>query len=191
MTYGKRKRKKKVFIDKTLSTREVVEKYSVSRTTAWRARKSGWFVKNCHVKQQPGVNLAHWDSKKTYDTIDHVIRCRFRYILEWNVLDDIIQECILRCLELSSISTGRDYQWRVIETTVKGYMKRMKNPCSNRVTKLINSMMLGQNDQENEAFELSDQEMVLMQIKFLVGPDVFKKALDGNEAAIQKIAEVI
>lgn len=41
----------KTYIDTSLSLREVMEKYSLSKSTAWRAKNRGWYNEGYHTRK--------------------------------------------------------------------------------------------------------------------------------------------
>ena len=83
-----------------LNNKEICEKYNISRISAWRL-KSGrvdYIIIDYHRRE---ICVDDFDYNKYQSIIRKMaITIGIRYSLKY-LLDDIIQECFLRCLELA------------------------------------------------------------------------------------------
>ena len=91
----------KVNIDKNLTCREVMEKYKIPESTAYNARKKGFFVKN-YNKRQIMIDLSQFDHDIAVKIAHKVFKRKFsRDEVAQMIKDDMIQEAIVRQFELS------------------------------------------------------------------------------------------
>jgi len=173
--------KKKVLVSKE-DTKETLMKKGLSRTTAWRALKRGWYYKDFRKKVQ-NINLSNFNPEKTLDIVNHVQRSKFWGVSK-ELAEDLQQEAVLRCIELSGISTDRPFQWRVSQIAMWDFLKKQvrkhhsdKIPLEESITK--------------EIPEFDNPEVILNEIKTLIGETLYEAALSGNKVAIEKIKELI
>jgi hypothetical protein len=101
-------------------TRETLMDMGLSRTSAWRAIRRGWYTTDYHIKYQPGTNLTLWDTRQAYKAAWDVWNKRFRecQIDRW----DLVQASVLRMLELSGKSVDFSFQWKVALNTMRDYL---------------------------------------------------------------------
>lgn len=89
----------------TLSTQEIVQKYEVSRTTAWRAKERGWLFVDYHkpiedytdeTVTKVGIEIA-----KNYGQLLKSLQKKYCGVVSYHTIEDALSESILRCLERS------------------------------------------------------------------------------------------
>ena len=99
---------------------------SLPRTTAWRAKKRGWYCPGYHQKKHYPGNMALFPVDDAY----RVARiCWKKNFWGWpHHKDDMIQAAILRMLELSSISTDGAYLMGVARNAMRDYVARETKP---------------------------------------------------------------
>ena len=94
-------KREKVFVDQKLTCREVMEKYKIPETTAYYARKKGFFVKN-YSKRQIMIDLSQFNHDSAVKIANKVFKRNFsRDDVAQSIKDDMIQEAIVRQFELS------------------------------------------------------------------------------------------
>jgi hypothetical protein len=76
-------------IEKSLTVREIMEKYDLPKTTAWRAKRRGWYAPNYHEKAVELGIMTDEEAIKLYQA------------LEWVQDEDIVQDTMLRMVELA------------------------------------------------------------------------------------------
>jgi len=102
MTDGQRTvKREKVYVDKSLTTAQISEKYGIKKSSAYTARKKGFFVKN-YRKRQIMIDRSMFEHAIALAIANKVFKKNF----SWNdiartIRDDLIQEAIVRQFELS------------------------------------------------------------------------------------------
>ena len=93
----------KIYIDKTLSCKQLMQKYNIARTTAFDVKKRGYVAKRTKL-----INISRkaFDYEKAKGAARHIFFKRIRYMFRnpLDIFDDLQQEAILRCFELSGES---------------------------------------------------------------------------------------
>lgn len=94
-------KREKVYIDPNLTCREVIDKYNIPETTAYYARKRGFFVKN-YSKRQIMIDVSQFNHEIAVKIANKVFKRKFsRDDVARSIRDDMIQEAIVRQFELS------------------------------------------------------------------------------------------
>ncbi len=130
---GEKKERRRIYIPPGMPAREVMEKYNVSRTTAWRVREGGYVNTNYreriidpdlewnNINQEIIVKSAR---KGIISVIKKMANSRGKNIAEFLApynIEDAIQEGIVRIMELSQ-NPKRDIEaWRVGVAKIAAY----------------------------------------------------------------------
>jgi len=114
----------KTYIDKTLSVKQIQEKHNVPQATASRIKKRGYMVK----RTKP-INISEeaFDYKEALRAARIIFFIKFRYMASLEFFDDLQQEAILRCFELSGeCKNGNKFSFycRVSENAMYSYLTR-------------------------------------------------------------------
>ena len=145
--------KNKVFLseeDKSLSLEEIADKYNISRSTAWRARKRGWFIPKYHEMEDPNIG-SDINAKELYEIAESVyiwvilplqafsnisyeqdglsIKSKDKYPYsgpEWK--QDLIQEAVFAMLRRSGDKARdrRSYLWTVAKFAMLDFARSGK-----------------------------------------------------------------
>lgn len=88
-------RREKVNIQKDMSTKDIMQKFGVSQTTAYRAKKTGWVIKN-YSRNQIIIDRDNFHPAKSYSVAKQVYWKKFRKnpIAEC-IKDDLIQTAVM------------------------------------------------------------------------------------------------
>jgi len=88
-------RREKVNIQKDMSTKDIMQKFGVSQTTAYRAKKTGWLIKN-YSRNQIIIDRDNFHPAKSYSVAKQVYWKKFRKnpIAEC-IKDDLIQTAVM------------------------------------------------------------------------------------------------
>jgi hypothetical protein len=105
-------RREKVIVAQNLCLREMVEKYGISKTTAFNAKKRGWYIKNYSVNQQI-IDRDHFDPKLCYSIARQVWWKRFRNNpIAASIKDDMIQEGVsLMFMQSGKVKQGANEKY--------------------------------------------------------------------------------
>jgi hypothetical protein len=100
-------RREKVFVPSEMSTKEIREKYCISATCAFTARKRGWFIKN-YSRNQVIIDREHFNPAISYSIARQVFWKRFRYNpVAISIKEDLIQEAVsLMFMQSGKIKAG-------------------------------------------------------------------------------------
>lgn len=92
---GTEVRREKVNIQKDMSTKDIMQKFGVSQTTAYRAKKTGWLIKN-YSRNQIIIDRKNFHPAKSYSVAKQVYWKKFRKnpIAEC-IKDDLIQTAVM------------------------------------------------------------------------------------------------
>lgn len=104
-------RRERVYVKIDLSTKELAQKHGISITTAGKAKKRGWFVKNYSLKQVI-IDRKNFNAKAAYNLAGRVFWKNFAYRYEaaLQLKEDLIQEAVTRLFELSGkVSSNEKY----------------------------------------------------------------------------------
>lgn len=120
----------KIWIDSEKTTKEIVKKYKVSRSTAWRARKRGYLCLDYHKKE---IVIDNKNIQSKFFTSGEVYKLAWKLV--WNLYsdfqdkEDLVQEAVLRLLELSGHHGFSSPKWRytVAKMAMMTYMKNYHN----------------------------------------------------------------
>ena len=99
---------------------ELMRKYGISRATAFRARRRGYFWVNYHVREI-NVDMREFPVENAI-RIAKAVFCKHFYDW-WEEKEDLIQEALLRMLETSGVSKDGYFMWRVAMNAMYGYVK--------------------------------------------------------------------
>ena len=100
---AKELRREKVFVDTGLTAKEIMEKYELGQSTAFNAKRRGWFVKN-YSKKQILIDRATFNPAAAYNLAGRVFWKNFAYKYSGIALqlkEDLVQEAVVRLFELS------------------------------------------------------------------------------------------
>jgi hypothetical protein len=105
-------RREKVFIPSEMSTKEIIQKYSISRSRADQARKRGWFVKN-YSRNQVIIDREHFNPAVCYSIAKQVFWKRFRRNpVALSIEEDMIQEAVsLMFMQSGKIKQGANEKY--------------------------------------------------------------------------------
>jgi hypothetical protein len=100
-------RREKVFIPSDMSTQDIIQKYSISKSCAAQARKRGWFIKN-YSRTQVIIDREHFNPAVCYSIAKQVFRKRFkRNPVALSIKEDMIQEAVsLTFMQSGKIKQG-------------------------------------------------------------------------------------
>jgi hypothetical protein len=94
-------RREKVFLQPGMSTEEIKKTYGLSSDQAYRAKMTGFFVKN-YSKKQIVIDRENFNSAVVYPLAKKVFGKNFKWNpLAQSIYDDMIQEAVTRLFELS------------------------------------------------------------------------------------------
>lgn len=94
-------RREKFYVDTSLSLAEIKKKYNLHRSTAYAAKKKGFFVKNYRGRQVM-IDRSQFDYPLAKKTAERVFYKNFyRDDVAWSIREDMIQEAVVRMFELS------------------------------------------------------------------------------------------
>jgi hypothetical protein len=104
--------REKIFILSEMSTKEIIQKYSISKSCAERARKRGWFVKN-YSRNQVIIDREHFDPALSYSIAKQVFWKKFRRNpLALSIKEDMIQEAVsLMFMQSGKINQGANKKY--------------------------------------------------------------------------------
>ncbi len=124
----------KIYIDKTLSVKQIEQKYSIHLRTSYRVKKRGYIIKKTKTinisRKDFDYNKAKKASAYTYFyKIKQIVPCHFLSLN--NFYDDLQQEGIIRCFELSG-ETRKDknnnkfgYYCKIAEYAMYSFLKKV------------------------------------------------------------------
>jgi hypothetical protein len=96
-------RRQKVYIPKSMTSRQVMEKYGLKQGAAYTARKKGFFVKN-YSRPQVCVDPSKFDSSICYNIAGKVFKSNLsRDPVATSIRDDLIQEAVKSMWEKSGL----------------------------------------------------------------------------------------
>jgi len=89
-----------------------MEKYSVSKTTAWNAKKKGWLIKN-YSRNQIQIDREHFNPELCYSIARQVWWKRFRNNpVATSIKSDMIQEAVsLMFLQSGKVKAGANEKY--------------------------------------------------------------------------------
>ena len=109
--------------DKDLDIKSLMRKYGISRATAYRAVTRGYFYPEYHKKRVCIADPCTFDVANAY-TISKAVFHRYFHpkLLGWK--EDMIQEAVLRMLEVSGISQDKKFFWSVARNAMRDYARK-------------------------------------------------------------------
>jgi hypothetical protein len=87
-------RREKLLVPQDMCLKEMTEKYGISKSCAFNAKRRGWFIKN-YSRNQIIIDRDHFHPESVYGIARKVFWKRFK----WNpiaisIKDDMIQEAV-------------------------------------------------------------------------------------------------
>jgi len=108
---------------KDKNVKDLMRKYGISRATAYRAITRGYFYPEYHKKRVCIADSCTFDVANAYATSKAVFHRYFHpEFLDWK--EDMIQEAVLRMLEVSGISQDRNFFWGVARNTMRDFARK-------------------------------------------------------------------
>jgi hypothetical protein len=104
--------------------KKIAQKYGVSRSTLWRARKRGYFCAGYHKREiEINDNVSDTIVLQWYDLAWKVYYVLFRDYIEQR--DDLIQEAVIRLWELSGKKemSSFGYKWSVCVNAMRSWLR--------------------------------------------------------------------
>ncbi len=96
-------RRQKVYVPKSMTTNQVMEKYGLKEDAAYTARKKGFFVKN-YSRPQVKVDPSNFDPDICYRIAGKVFKSNLsRDPVAMSIRDDLIQEAVKSMWEKSGL----------------------------------------------------------------------------------------
>jgi len=96
-------KRQKIYVPKSMTTNQVMEKYGLKRTTANKARKKGFFVKN-YSSTQVCVDPSKFNTDICYRIAGKVFKSNLsRDPVARSIRDDLIQEAVKSMWEKSGL----------------------------------------------------------------------------------------
>jgi hypothetical protein len=96
-------RREKVKIPPGMTTREIIEKYGLTKTTAYSARRRGFFVKN-YSRPQVKVDPSRFNTDICYNIAGKVFKRNLSFDpVAVSIKEDLIQEAVKSMWEKSGI----------------------------------------------------------------------------------------
>jgi hypothetical protein len=128
-------RREKVFIPQNMTTKEIREKYNISKSSALLTRKRGWFVKN-YARNQIIIDREHFHPAISYSIAKQVFFKSFsRNPVAVSIKDDLIQEAVtLMFMQSGKVKEGatekynsRYGYWWCAHNAMLAYIKKWIN----------------------------------------------------------------
>jgi hypothetical protein len=100
-------RREKVLVPQDMCLKEMTEKYGISKSCAFNAKRRGWFIRN-YGRNQIIIDRAHFHPASAYGIARQVFWKKFK----WNpiaisIKDDMIQEAVsLMFMQSGKIKAG-------------------------------------------------------------------------------------
>ena len=144
-------RRQKVYVSKSMTTNQVMEKYGLKEGAAYTARKKGFFVKN-YSRPQVCVDASKFDSDICYRIAGRVFKSNLsRDPVAMSIRDDLIQEAVKSMWEKSGLlkeskKYNINYQYYfVARNYMNSYLTKWKRQMEyNRIIEdLVNAIQLG------------------------------------------------
>jgi hypothetical protein len=138
-------RREKVFVPQNMTTKEIIEKYSISSSSANVTRKRGWFIKN-YSRNQIIIDRSNFDPKLSYSIAKQVFWKRFRKNpVAVEIKDDLIQEAVsLMFMQSGKVKEGANERyWWVAYNAMMTYLKKWinKTQCECELKEDLHPMM--------------------------------------------------
>jgi len=96
-------KRQKIYVPKSMTTNQVMEKYGLKRGAAYRAGKKGFFVKN-YSRPQVKVDHSKFDPDICYRIAGKVFKSNLsRDPVAMSIRDDLIQEAVKSMWEKSGL----------------------------------------------------------------------------------------
>jgi 5-methylcytosine-specific restriction endonuclease McrA len=107
-----------VKIDKTKTTRELCIEHGISRQTAWRARQRGWFANGYHTREINSREITNTEARAILRDAKIGVKKAMRLLNTQSSFrpfqaSDLVQEALLRLLELAGHEKFQHPGWRV------------------------------------------------------------------------------
>ena len=102
----------KVLVPPDLSFKEIMGKFEFSKTTAFNAKKRGWFIKN-YSRNQIIIDRNHFNLELCYSIAKQVFWKRFRNNpVAMSIRDDLLQEGVyLQFIQSGKIKAGANERY--------------------------------------------------------------------------------
>ena len=132
-------RREKVYIPQNMTTKEIMEKYNISESSASTTRKRGWFVKN-YGRNQIIIDRENFNPKLSYSIAKQVFWKRFRKNpVAVEIKDDRIQEAVsLMFMQSGKVKEGANEKynerygyWWVAYNAMMTYLNKWINKTQN------------------------------------------------------------
>ena len=97
-------RRQKVYVPKSMTTNQVIEKYGLKPGAAYTARKKGFYVMNYYSRPQVKVDPSKFDPDICYRIAGRVFKSNLsRDPVAMSIRDDLIQEAVKSMWEKSGL----------------------------------------------------------------------------------------
>jgi hypothetical protein len=124
--------KKKVYNIESMTIRDMCRTYKISRSTAWRGKRRGWIYVNYHKKEinTAPISSLQSDFPEVGYQIAKAVFYRFFYWRAHSIahIEDLLQESILRMLELSGRWVKHPnyklFLWKIAHNAQRDYLKK-------------------------------------------------------------------
>ena len=105
-------RREKVLVPQDMCLKEMTQKYGISKTCAFNAKKRGWFVRN-YGRNQIIIDRDHFNPAVCYSIAKQVFWKRFRNNpVTISIKDDLIQEGVyLQFIQSGKIKAGANEKY--------------------------------------------------------------------------------
>ena len=113
-----------------MTAQEIVDRYHVHRSTAYRAIRRGYVMPRYHEREVNPDPNRYGTVIARFPGIGRAVFCRYFAELPGAAehLEDLLQEAALRCLELSGNIKGDNaalYLWKAARNAMWSYLARM------------------------------------------------------------------
>jgi len=105
-------RREKILVPQDMCLKEMTQKYGISKTCAFNAKKRGWFVRN-YSRNQIIIDREHFNPAVCYSIAKQVFWKRFRNNpVAISIKDDLIQEGVyLQFIQSGKIKAGANEKY--------------------------------------------------------------------------------
>ena len=124
--------RKKIILTGNENYKELIKKYNIDRSTAFRGLKRGYFYIDYHKKQESEVDNVWFDdnlnnlNKISKGAIKKIIEKYGKELLNVIDYDDLIQEALLKILSLSGHKNRDNNSWLFMVATnaIRGFIQK-------------------------------------------------------------------
>lgn len=115
-------KKEKVVVGAGVTVKDLMAQ-GLSKSTAYRAVKRGYYFPDYHKKVVVIGNVEDSMVREWYKIANIVFyKCFYRYGSFWQ--EDLVQEGVLRCFELSGISQDFSFLYKTVVYAMKSFVER-------------------------------------------------------------------